>query len=695
VKDRTSTRPPLLAVAALLPGLLSGGAATGVTSGREVAPVGTLSVEPVDLGTLGGDRAVAVAIDEQLVVGAAQTADGAWHAFVVDVTDPQLAMRDLGTLGGVDSVATDVEGSVVVGVSEVSTDQFPHNFVVDLAAADLQLTDLGPTDDADYFVPDQPVSDQLPTVGDGVVTGKVMTKHRPRGPDQVRGFVYDTAAASPEVVTLGTLGGDSSVAVDVDDRVVVGYAERRPGPRQRSATHAFAYDLDSTVLQMVDLGTLGRRSEAVAVESGVVVGNSTTSRPALEERAFLYDLNAPVPQMVDLGTLAGDRSARVWDVQDGLAVGASLVRSRRDSRAAVRDVSIPDSPLTGLGGLGTGSVASGSDGRYVFGSLSMVDNRPTSFVYDTMAPDPEMVEVGPLPGNRWTVVSDADNGVAAGRVGSWWAGDRAVIWPLLHVDQPAVRFSQWYRVARESAGTLTVGLERTGDLTEASSVRYRSLRGTGTRSGHDYEQVSGTATFAPGQSRAMVAVRLIDDRRGETREGIGLTLGAPTDAVIGAVRTMHISVLANDWPPDVVVRSQDTDGSVGGNIYNLTGRGQTLRHTALPGTSSTSKFRVCNDGHPRDSRFRARFTLRASPDQPGSTVTYLRRRRDLTEELRSADGRPLRLEAGGVPCFTLKVRTRVPTSAEPGSIHRAKLTVRSDYDSRSADAGVSAVRVTR
>ncbi|HEU5355139.1 MAG TPA: hypothetical protein VFU65_11780 [Actinocrinis sp.] len=66
-----------------------------------------------DLGTFGGANSDAVAVYGHVVVGWAQTATGALHAFYDDLTHPR--MVDLGTLGGTDSEARAVYGDFVLG----------------------------------------------------------------------------------------------------------------------------------------------------------------------------------------------------------------------------------------------------------------------------------------------------------------------------------------------------------------------------------------------------------------------------------------------------------------------------------------------------------------------------------------------------------------------------------------------------
>ena len=114
------------------------------------------------------------------------------------------------------------------------------------------------------------------------------------------------------MVDLGTLGGDYSEAVAVNDSgQVVGDANG----------HAFSW---TAAGGMVDLGTLGGNySEAVAVNStGQVVGGSGTSSGAGD--AFSW---TTAGGMIDLGTLGGDYSDAMAVNSTGQVVGYSPTAS--------------------------------------------------------------------------------------------------------------------------------------------------------------------------------------------------------------------------------------------------------------------------------------------------------------------------------------------------------------------------------
>ena len=113
---------------------------------------------------------------------------------------------------------------------------------------------------------------------------------------------------------LGTLGGTSSSARDVDGPVVVGSSLLADGVTR----HAFAYDLRGSTMR--DLGTLGgRNSEALAVAGTVVAGTADTADG--KRHAFAYDLATST--MHDIGSLVPGGTSEANAVDGGVVVGQS------------------------------------------------------------------------------------------------------------------------------------------------------------------------------------------------------------------------------------------------------------------------------------------------------------------------------------------------------------------------------------
>lgn len=120
------------------------------------------------------------------------------------------------------------------------------------------------------------------------------------------------ADASVTVIDLGTLGGDNSTALAINDKLhIVGHSETAQGWE-----HAFLWKKG----QMIDLGTLFEYGSSDAFDinnRGEVVGRSDTEHA--ETHAFLW--NAGV--MIDLGTLGGSYSEAAAINDNGLIVGTS------------------------------------------------------------------------------------------------------------------------------------------------------------------------------------------------------------------------------------------------------------------------------------------------------------------------------------------------------------------------------------
>jgi probable HAF family extracellular repeat protein len=225
-----------------------------------------------DLGTLGGARSEARATAGGDVVGRAQTAGGAYHAFAYRAPGP---MRDLGTLGGSESVANAInDGGVIVGASRTDGDAAIRAFIVENGVMSALATTLGGDNTAATAIRQ-----------DAAVVGYA---------DLPGGALHHAFLFAGGVTTdLGAFGQSSQAYALNNAGVIVGSSQLATGTNQ----HAFRYESGF----MQDLGTLGgASSEALAVnDNGLIVGWSDMSDGS--RHAFIWadgamaDLNAMIP----------------------------------------------------------------------------------------------------------------------------------------------------------------------------------------------------------------------------------------------------------------------------------------------------------------------------------------------------------------------------------------------------------------
>ena len=214
-----------------------------------------------ELGTLGGNEGFTKAINAHgVVVGSAQTASGAWHAFRYEEAT---GMRDLGTLGGNSSYATAItHDGRVAGYADTSGGDF-HAFVTQ---ADHSLQDLGTLGGASSYASGLNAH--------GVVVGTAQRSDGFR-----RAFVYRPGAGMQEIGTLP--GGRISSATAINDAgLIVGASET-----EKRRWHAFAWDGK----RMLDLGAMIGQGDSYATAvnaAGHVVGSVSIN--GYEPMTFVY-----------------------------------------------------------------------------------------------------------------------------------------------------------------------------------------------------------------------------------------------------------------------------------------------------------------------------------------------------------------------------------------------------------------------
>ena len=141
-------------------------------------------------------------------------------------------------------------------------------------------------------------------------------------------------------------------------------------------------------------------------------------------------------------------------------------------------------------------------------------------------------------------------------------GERHGLFGSLRSSTPgltSVQFGGPSASIAETAGSVDINVQRTGDISGTSTVNYAIFDGSPptppattpmpATQGKDYLLAAGTLTFGPGQLSRTFTIFIPDDGFQETPETINLVLSNPTGAALGTQRTAVITITDNDTPP--------------------------------------------------------------------------------------------------------------------------------------------------
>jgi photosystem II stability/assembly factor-like uncharacterized protein len=228
------------------------------------------------------------------------------------------------------------------------------------------------------------------------------------------------------------------------------------------------------------------------------------------------------------------------------------------------------------------SVTTGAGGTSLKGALNSKPN--TQFLinfYTNLACDPSGNGEGARPFGATTVTTGADGNVsfdvtlpaslAAGRAVTATAtdpsGNTSEFSPCdSTATAGSVEFSAADYEVLEDVGSAVVKVARTGGARGALTVNYSTGAGTAT-AGSDYTPISGTLTFADGETEKTLTIPIADDGVTEPEETFRLTLGGAAELEsLGAKAVTTLHIFDSSTPLTLVIGPGDiniTEGNVG------------------------------------------------------------------------------------------------------------------------------------
>lgn len=145
--------------------------------------------------------------------------------------------------------------------------------------------------------------------------------------------------------------------------------------------------------------------------------------------------------------------------------------------------------------------------------------------------------------------------------------------PTAHL--PAIGFTGAASSGLETATPAQIAVTLTDPASTAVTVNYTSnVSGTATGGGTDFTDISGTLTFAPGETFKRISLPVIDDSLVENAETVQLTLSDPTNAALSTTST-HTFTITDDDTPVVTLTASDAianeEGDTGAFTFSRTG----------------------------------------------------------------------------------------------------------------------------
>ncbi|NDD04826.1 MAG: hypothetical protein EB078_07960, partial [Proteobacteria bacterium] len=149
--------------------------------------------------------------------------------------------------------------------------------------------------------------------------------------------------------------------------------------------------------------------------------------------------------------------------------------------------------------------------------------------------------------------------------------------------QPTIQFASASQSRAESIGTVTLQVNLSAASSKTVSVPF-TVSGT-TSNPTDHNLSSGTITVSAGSTSGTTTFSVVDDSLYEGSETVIATLGAPSNATLGATTVHTVTITDNEAAPTVTFSSSAQSISEGGGSVTVT-----ITQSAVSGLNTTIPY---------------------------------------------------------------------------------------------------------
>jgi len=326
---------------------------------------------------------------------------------------------------------------------------------------------------------------------------------------------------------------------------------------------------------------------------------------SIYEATETADITLSNPSGAALGTALASINIGSDDAMPAVSVWTSLVSCNEDCGTV--NVQIHLSAVSGLPvsvdyAASDDTAAAGSDYAPCSGSLTFAPGETDKYIAVTIL-DSALYE-----GTETFHLTLSDNVNAA-------MGNSQTAVVITDDDtEPVISVSPVSASCTEAGGTLTFTVTLSDVSGLPVSVSYATSDGTAV-SGSDYDSLSGTLIFAPGETTKDISVSVIDEQLYENPENFSILLSAPSGAALG-ISEAEASILDDDPEPSV---------SLSAASYTCTEDGLntavTVILSAVSGLPATVDFATLNGSAVNTEDYLAASgTLTFAPGETSKTV---------------------------------------------------------------------------